>query len=228
MQSRLAEIEHLSRELTQKVRQQRVENGISLPTPTVHAAAAPGQPAAGPSLLVLQALLTAAFSPNLARGRAACPARVLEEISRNRLEPRCTVYFVVAQARRGTLSFACACRGTLCFACAGLHLLCATAECACTCTSACACAWHCARRCAHGVWRVHAMPSWRVQRSVLAWYRAPRPYSSCTCKCTYTCPQDKDSAAGVHLTQDHLAAALAPCGELKQVGLGAAARRAVR
>ena len=28
--------------------------------------------------------------------------------------------------------------------------------------------------------------------------------------------QDKDAAAGVHLTQEHLAAALAPCGELRQ------------
>ena len=114
---RLAEVEHLSRELTQKVRQQRVENGISLP-------AAGHLPATGPSLLVLQAMLTAAFSPNLARGNAACPTRVIDEIARNRLEPRCTVYFVVAQ--------------------------------------------------------------------------------------------DKDSAAGVHLTQEHLTAALAPCGELKQ------------
>ena len=50
-------------------------------------------------MLVLQALLTAAFSPNIARGTGGCPARVLDEIARNRLEPRCTVYFVVAQDR---------------------------------------------------------------------------------------------------------------------------------
>ena len=118
---RLAEVEHLSRELAQKIRQQRVEFGISLPPPS--AAGPPGQPAAGPSLLVLQALLTAAFSPNLARGRAHCPARVLDEVARHRLDPRCAVYFVVA-------------------------------------------------------------------------------------------PQDKEAPQGVHLTQDHLAAALQPCGEV--------------
>ena len=119
---RLAEIEHLSRELMQKLRQQRVEFGISLP-PSGHtltssstaAAAAAGDAAAaaaaavasaaggveGTRDLLLHALILAAFSPNLAAGKAHAPTKVLEEMTRHRLDPARAVYCVVSGGSQG-------------------------------------------------------------------------------------------------------------------------------
>ena len=45
--------------------------------------------------LLLNALLVGAFSPELAAGRASCPAKVLDEIRRHALVPARSVYAVV-------------------------------------------------------------------------------------------------------------------------------------
>ena len=66
---RLSEIEHLSRELLQKLKQQRTEFETFLPPPgaALVGVATPDAAAdAGTRLLMLQSLLTAAFSPNFA------------------------------------------------------------------------------------------------------------------------------------------------------------------
>lgn len=86
---RLSEIEYLSRELTARLRRERADHGLALPP---SGAAADG----GPNLLTLQALLCAAFLPNVAIGRVSCPADVLHEISRHRLTPKSAVTFIVA------------------------------------------------------------------------------------------------------------------------------------
>ena len=49
----------------------------------------------GPSLLMLQCLLSLAFSPNVAAGRAHCPPKVRDEIVRHNLELSRAVYCVV-------------------------------------------------------------------------------------------------------------------------------------
>ena len=67
---RLSEIDALSRELLSKIRQQRVELGLALPPP------GGGHLNEGRNL-VLHAMLTAAFSPHFAAGRAACPGRAV-------------------------------------------------------------------------------------------------------------------------------------------------------
>ena len=88
---RLSEIEYLSRELLSRLRTERAEHGLALP-PSGAAGVADG----GPNLITLQALLSAAFLPNIAIGRVSCPPTVLEEISRHRLDPKRSVAFIVA------------------------------------------------------------------------------------------------------------------------------------
>ena len=73
---RLSEIEYLSRELSNKLKQQRLDHGLHLP-------AAGSKESAAPSLLVLQALLCASFLPNVAAGCTRCPHSVLEVIRRH-------------------------------------------------------------------------------------------------------------------------------------------------
>ncbi|KOO25951.1 putative ATP-dependent RNA helicase ythdc2-like protein [Chrysochromulina tobinii] len=115
---RLAELEALSRELIQRIRQQRVEFDLALPpagftltATSTAAAAAQGDPAASAAAavaaaaggvemtrdLLLHALLVAAFSPNFASGKAHAPAKVLDELARHRLEPSRCVYCLVKQ-----------------------------------------------------------------------------------------------------------------------------------
>ena len=72
------------------MRQQRVEFGILLPLAGAGVAAS-----GGPSLLMLQSLLTLAFSPNVAAGRSFCPPKVREEVGRHNLEPSRAIYCAV-------------------------------------------------------------------------------------------------------------------------------------
>lgn len=88
---RLSEIEYLSRELTARLRRERADHGLALP-PSGAAADS------GSNLHTLQALLCAAFLPNVAMGRVSCPADVLSDISRHRLAPKTAVTFIVASS----------------------------------------------------------------------------------------------------------------------------------
>ena len=115
---RLSEIESLSRELMQRLRQQRVELDIPLPN-AGHCLVGPASAAApvgdvdgsggGSSaassdasrLLMLHSLITCAFAPNFAAGRAHCPAKVVDEIGRHKLAAGRSVYCVVQGGSQG-------------------------------------------------------------------------------------------------------------------------------
>lgn len=90
----------------QKLRQQRADHGTALPPAgnMLIGGAGPGGAAGasgGTRLLMLQSLLTAAFSPNVASGKPHCPPRVLEELRRHRLEPSLAVHAIVSGGSQG-------------------------------------------------------------------------------------------------------------------------------
>jgi len=93
---RLAEVEHFSRELSERLKQQRNEFGIT--APHAGSAVSRGEP---PSLLVLQSLLCAAFAPNFAAGRTYCPPRVLDDFAAHNVDVRRAVNFTVSQGSQG-------------------------------------------------------------------------------------------------------------------------------